>query len=57
MYNYITGKVTFVEANMIVIENNGIGYSVFVANPYSFEEGSETTVYVYNQIREDKSPR
>ena len=49
MYNYITGKVAFVEANLIVIENNGIGYSVFVANPYSFEEGSETTVYVYNQ--------
>lgn len=54
MYNYITGKVAFVEANMIVIENNGIGYSVFVANPYSFEEGSKTTVYVYNQIREDE---
>ncbi len=54
MYNYITGKVAFVEANLIVIENNGIGYSVFVANPYSFEEGSETTVYVYNQIREDE---
>ncbi len=54
MYNYITGKVAFVEVNMIVIENNGIGYSVFVANPYSFEEGSKTTVYVYNQIREDE---
>ena len=54
MYNYITGKVSFVEANMIVIENNGIGYSVFVANPYSFEEGSKTIVYVYNQIREDE---
>lgn len=54
MYNYITGKVAFVESNMIVIENNKIGYSVFVANPYSFEEGSETTVYLYNQIREDE---
>ncbi len=54
MYNYIKGKVAFVEANMLVIENNGIGYSVFVANPYSFEEGSEVTVYLYNQIREDE---
>lgn len=54
MYNYITGKVAFVEANMVVIENNGVGYSVFVANPYSFEEGADTTVYLYNQIREDE---
>ena len=55
MYNYIKGKVTLVEFNMIVIENNGIGYSVFVANPYSFTEGEETTVYLYNQIREDEN--
>ncbi len=54
MYNYITGKVVFVESNMVVIENNGIGYSIFVANPYSFEEGSIVTVYLYNQIREDE---
>ena len=54
MYNYITGKVAFVESNMVVIENNGIGYSIFVANPYSFEEGSTVTVYLYNQIREDE---
>lgn len=54
MYNYIKGKLAFIESNAIVIENNGIGYSVFVANPYSFIEGEETTVYVYNQIREDE---
>lgn len=55
MYNYIKGKVTFLSSGMIVVENNGIGYSVFVANPYSFEEGSEVTVYLYNQIREDEN--
>ncbi len=54
MYNYIKGTVAFVEANQVVIENSGIGYSIFVANPYSFEEGKEATVYVYNQIREDE---
>lgn len=54
MYNYIKGNVAFVEANMVVIEAGGIGYSVFVANPYSFEDGSEVTVYLYNQIREDE---
>lgn len=55
MYNYITGKVAFLESNMVVIENNGIGYSVFVANPYSFVEGEEVTVYVYNRISEDEN--
>lgn len=54
MHNYIKGKVDCLEFGQIVLENNGIGYSIFVANPYSFQEGEETTVYVYNQIREDE---
>lgn len=55
MYNYIKGKVAFLESNMVVIENNGIGYSIFVANPYSYTEGEEVTVYVYNKIGEDEN--
>lgn len=55
MFNYIKGKVTIIESNMIVIENGGIGYTVYVANPYSFEEGTDETVYLYNQIREDEN--
>ncbi len=54
MYNYIIGKVTIQENNYIVVENNGIGYAIFVANPFSFELDKETKVYVYNQIREDE---
>lgn len=55
MYNFIKGTVAFIENNMIVVENNGIGYQIFVPNPYSYEEGSEVTVYLYNQIREDEN--
>lgn len=55
MYNYIKGKVAFLESNLIVLDNNGIGYSIFVANPYSYEEGEEATVFLYNQIREDEN--
>ncbi len=54
MFNYIKGKITILESNMVVIENNGIGYSIFVANPYSYEVGKEETLYLYNQIREDE---
>ncbi|HBA37619.1 MAG TPA: Holliday junction branch migration protein RuvA [Firmicutes bacterium] len=55
MYNYICGKVTILESNLIVLENSGIGYNIFVPNPYSYEEGSEVTIYLYNQIREDEN--
>ena len=54
MYNYIIGKITFQESNYIVIENQGIGYTVYVANPFSFELNSEVKVFLYNQIREDE---
>ena len=55
MYNYIKGKITIIDGNMIVIENNGIGYQIIVANPYSYEVGKEETVYVYNKIAEDEN--
>lgn len=55
MYNYIKGKITIIENNFIVIDNSAIGYGVFVANPYSYELNEETTVYLYNVIREDEN--
>lgn len=55
MFNYIIGKITDLESNFIVLENNGIGYTIYVANPYSFSEGETATVYLYNQIREDEN--
>ena len=54
MYSYIIGKIMSCTSNSIVIENNGIGYNVFVANPYSFELEREYKVYLYNYIREDE---
>lgn len=55
MYNYIKGKITIININSVVLENNGIGYTIYVANPYSYEVGEETTIYLYNQIREDEN--
>lgn len=54
MYNYIIGEVKKLGSNFIVIENNKIGYKVFVPNPFSYEENKEATVYLYNHIREDE---
>ena len=54
MYEYIKGKIVNQESNYIVVDNNGIGYLIYVANPYSFELGKEYTVYLYQQVREDE---
>lgn len=55
MYNYIKGNVALINNGFIVLDNNGIGYNIFVANPYSFNENESVTVYLYNQIREDEN--
>ena len=53
MYEYIKGKITEIETNYIVIDNNGIGYIVYVASPYSYRE-EETKVYIYQYVKEDE---
>lgn len=41
-------------SNYIVLNNNGIGYLVYVPNPYSFELNKEYKVYIYEYVREDE---
>ena len=55
MYSYIKGIVTDIEINYIVVENNEIGYVVYVSNPYSYGKGKEYIVYLYQLIREDEN--
>lgn len=55
MYGYIKGIVKMINSNYIVLENSGIGYNIFVANPYSFETEKDYIVYIYNYIREDEN--
>ena len=54
MFNYIKGTVVLNESNYIVIDNNGIGYQIFVGNPFAFNLNEEVTIYLYNHIREDE---
>lgn len=55
MYEYIVGKITFINPYYIVLENHGIGYQLMVANPYRYsgQVEQETKVYVYQVVRED----
>ena len=55
MYEYIKGKVVNQESNYIVLDNNNIGYLIYVPNPYSFELNKDYTIYVYQYIREDEN--
>ena len=55
MYSDISGRVSEIESNYIVLDNNGIGYLIYTANPYSFNIGEEYKVYIYQYIREDEN--
>lgn len=53
MYNYLTGRVTNIYANYIVLENQGIGYIIRTPNPYSFQINEDLTIYTHVYIRQD----
>lgn len=55
MYDYIIGTITTIKTNSIVVDNHGIGYLVYVANPYSFELNKEYKVYIYQHVMEDEN--
>ena len=55
MYAYIKGKISEVNPTNIVVDNNGIGYEVVVANPYEYQLNEEKTVFISQQVREDSN--
>lgn len=54
MYGYIKGIVKEIETNYIILENNNIGYLIYVTNPYSFQIDDEYKIYTYSNIKEDE---
>ena len=54
MYAYIKGFIKEIESDYIVVDNNGVGYLIYTASPYSFEIDKEYTVYLYQYVREDE---
>ena len=53
MYEYLIGKITAINPHYIVVEVNGIGYQLQVANPFRYEENNTQKVYVYQAVREN----
>lgn len=54
MYEYIIGKVDSINPGFISLDNNGIGYKIYVSNPYSFKETEQYKVYIYQHVKEDE---
>ena len=42
MYAYIKGNISEINPTNIVVDNNGIGYEVVVANPYEYQLNEES---------------
>ena len=53
MYSYILGNIESVNSSSIVVDNNGIGYLIYVANPFFYQENNEYKIYIYQLIKED----
>ena len=53
MYSYLKGIITEIDVNYVVLDVNGVGYKIYVANPFSYQENNEYKIYVYNKISED----
>jgi Holliday junction DNA helicase RuvA len=55
MFEYLKGIVTFIGPAYIVLELNGTGYLLYIANPFRFSNqlNQEATIYVHQAVRED----
>ena len=55
MYEYIRGTVQEVTPSYLVLDNQGIGYHIFIANPFRLStlKQKEATVYIYQGVTQD----
>jgi len=50
----LEGKITHKELNFVILENNGIGYQIFLPDAGKAPFGEATKLFIYEHIREDK---
>lgn len=54
MYEYLNGVITMIAPQYLVIEVQGVGFRVQVANPYAFTLDKPTRLYVEQVVRENE---
>lgn len=53
MIAFIKGMIHSYSNDSLIIENNGIGYRVYVSNPQMVKLNTEVVLYTYQHVRED----
>lgn len=50
MFEYIVGKINYSNDNYLILENNYIGYKIWVNNPNQYDKNSTIRLYVYTKM-------
>lgn len=53
MIAFIKGKVISYNTDSLILENNGIGYRIYISNPQQFVLNEDVLIYTYQHFRED----
>lgn len=53
MIAFIKGTIHSYSNDSLIIENNGIGYRIYISNPQAVRLNTEVTLYTYQHVRED----
>lgn len=53
MIAFIKGTIHSYNKDSLIIDNNGIGYRVYIANPQAIRLKAEVVLYTYQHVRED----
>lgn len=53
MIAFIKGKVISYNSDSVILENHGIGYRIYMANPSNLVLQEDVLIYTYQQFRED----
>ena len=51
MIAFIRGTIHSYSNDSLIIDNNGIGYRVYIANPQAVRLNTEVTLFTYQHIR------
>ncbi|WP_334329001.1 Holliday junction branch migration protein RuvA [Companilactobacillus sp. HBUAS59699] len=54
MFEYLNGIITYIDPTYVVVDVNGIGYKVQVANPYRYQQDEKAKVYVEQIVRDNE---
>lgn len=52
MYEYLSGVITVVKPDYIVIDVGGVGYKVFSPTPFAYQEGQKARAFIEQIVRD-----